>query len=195
MCDCTSIWQVVSLEGTQKSGEPRHKQKHNSSVQLFFLLWTWYFSGFLRATRTGRTWLCILRGIQESIECPTCFDFWPWSSCSHFISWKTQPWARPTCSSRALAQLVPTRAGALGPLRSLKLLALTGGCLESGFCSLLLLWENYLFLFLADQKRENNSSQEQNRKGKPISSLGLDNTQLLNWLSLQKQRPKRWYFL
>lgn len=162
-----------------------------ASVQLFFLLWTWYFSGFLRATHTGRTWFCILHGIQKSIECPTCFDFWPWSSCSHFISWKTQPWARPTRSSRALAQLVLTRAGALGPLRSLNLLALTGGSLESGFCSLLFLWENYLFLFLADQKRENNSSQEQNRKGKPISFLGLDNMELLNWLSLQEQGPRR----
>ena len=28
-CDSTSIWQVASLEDTQKSGEPRHKQKHN----------------------------------------------------------------------------------------------------------------------------------------------------------------------
>ena len=48
-----------------------------------------------------------------------------------------------------------------------------------------------MFLFLADQKRENNSSQEQNRKGKPISFLGLDNMELLNWLSLQEQGPRR----
>lgn len=43
----------------------------------------------------------------------------------------------------------------------------------SGTCvvPLLFLRENYLFLFLANQKKENNSSQEPNRKGKPISSL------------------------